>query len=227
MSEYIVYKKIFSAFIFVRNASPCLYSRSEDDYSEGEEEEEDGEEEEEYDGEIPQPELEPRSRRCLVGDVCVIPGENSSEEEEENEEEEDDEGHDMCAEDSDSDGPVLYKDEDSDEDEEDEPPSSKNLLYLKKKKKMATLSFFFYCFYASLHLITPLLGLCPGALASRVKRKDTLALKLSSRPCAPDRDRFQERSSRDDQPPGQTGLTWQSREQWEAIRTQIGTALTR
>lgn len=85
-----------------------------------------------------------------------------------------------------------------------------------------------YCFCASSHLTTPLLGLYPGALASRVKRKDTLALKLSSRPCAPERDRFtQERSSRDDQPPGQTGLTWQSREQWEAIRTQIGTALTR
>ncbi|XP_033497015.1 phosphatase and actin regulator 4B isoform X3 [Epinephelus lanceolatus] len=168
---------------------------SEDDYSEEEEEEEeDDEEEEEYDGEIPQPELEPRSRRCLVGDagVCVIPGGNSSEEEEEGEEEEGDEEeeHDMHGEDSDSDGPVLYKDEESDEDEEDEPPLS--------------------------------------ALASRVKRKDTLALKLSSRPCAPDRDRFtQERSSRDDQPPGQTGLTWQSREQWEAIRTQIGTALTR
>ncbi|XP_049902845.1 phosphatase and actin regulator 4B isoform X6 [Epinephelus moara] len=169
---------------------------SEDDYSEEEEEEEeDDEEEEEYDGEIPQPELEPRSRRCLVGDagVCVIPGGNSSEEEEEEGEEEEgdeEEEHDMHGEDSDSDGPVLYKDEESDEDEEDEPPLS--------------------------------------ALASRVKRKDTLALKLSSRPCAPDRDRFtQERSSRDDQPPGQTGLTWQSREQWEAIRTQIGTALTR
>ncbi|KAM7382685.1 hypothetical protein PAMP_002404 [Pampus punctatissimus] len=166
---------------------------SEDDYSE-EDEEEDDEEEEEYDGEIPQPELEPRSRRCLVGDagVCVIPGGNSSEEEDEEDEEEDDEGgdHDMHGEDSDSDGPVLYKDEDSDEDEEDEPP--------------------------------------PSALASRVKRKDTLALKLSNRPFAPDRDRFtQERSTRDDQPPGQTGLTWQSREQWEAIRTQIGTALTR
>lgn len=170
---------------------------SEDDYSEEEEEEEDDEEEEEYDGEIPQPELEPRSRRCLVGDagVCVIPRGNSNEEEEEEEEdedeeeEEDEEGeHDMHGEDSDSDGPV-HKDEDSDEDE-DEPPLS--------------------------------------ALASRVKRKDTLALKLSSRPSAPDRDRFtQERSSRDDQPPGQTGLTWQSREQWEAIRTQIGTALTR
>lgn len=165
---------------------------SEDDYSE--EEEEDDEEEEEYDGEIPQPELEPRSRRCLVGDagVCVIPGGNSSEEEEDEEEEDEDgEGdHDIHEDDSDSEGPVLYKDEDSDEDEEDEPP--------------------------------------PSALASRVKRKDTLALKLSSRPSAPERDRFtQERGSRDDQPPGQTNLTWQSREQWEAIRTQIGTALTR
>lgn len=158
---------------------------SEDDYSE--EDEEDDEEEEEYDGEIPQPELEPRSRRCLVGDagVCVIPAENSSEEEDE-----DDGQQDMGGEDSDSDGPVLYKDEDSDEDEEDEPP--------------------------------------PSALASRVKRKDTLALKLSSRPCAPERDRFtQERGTRDDHPPGHNNLTWQSREQWEAIRTQIGTALTR
>ncbi|XP_018542134.1 phosphatase and actin regulator 4B isoform X3 [Lates calcarifer] len=171
---------------------------SEDDYSEEEEEEEeeDDEEEEEYDGEIPQPELEPRTRRCLVGDagVCVIPGGNSSEEEEEEDDEEQDDDeedeHDMHREDSDSDGPVHHKDEDSDEDEEDEPP--------------------------------------PSALASRVKRKDTLALKLSSRPSAPNRDRFtQDRSSRDDQPPGQTGLTWQSREQWEAIRTQIGTALTR
>uniref|UniRef100_A0A8C6P2L6 Phosphatase and actin regulator 4 n=1 Tax=Nothobranchius furzeri TaxID=105023 RepID=A0A8C6P2L6_NOTFU len=160
---------------------PSPTAESEDDYSE-EEEEEDDEEEEEYDGEIPQPELEPRSRRCLVGDagICIIPGGNSSDEEEE-----EDEDGDHKREDSESDAP---KDEDSDE--EDEPP--------------------------------------PSALASRVKRKDTLALKLSSRPCAPDRDRFtQERSSREDQPPGQTGLTWQSREQWEAIRTQIGTALTR
>lgn len=88
---------------------------------EDEEDEEDDEEEEEYDGEIPQPELEPRSRRCLVGDagVCVIPAENSSEEEDE-----DDGQQDMGGEDSDSDGPVLYKDEDSDEDEEDEPPPS-------------------------------------------------------------------------------------------------------
>lgn len=79
---------------------------------------------EEYDGEIPQPELEPRSRRCFVGDagVCIIPGENSSEEEEDDDEE--DEEHNMHG-DSDSDGPVLYKDEDSDEDEEDEPPLSR------------------------------------------------------------------------------------------------------
>ncbi|XP_028326256.1 phosphatase and actin regulator 4B isoform X3 [Gouania willdenowi] len=162
---------------------------SEDDYSE-EEEDEDDEEDDEYDGEIPQPELEPRTRRCLVGDVgiCVIPGENSSEEEEENEDE--DGELNMRGEDSDSDDPALHKNEDSDEDEEDEPPLS--------------------------------------ALASRVKRKDTLALKLSGRSSIPDRDRYcHDRSSRDNAPPGQTGLTWQSREQWEAIRTQIGTALTR
>lgn len=54
---------------------------AEDDYSE---EDEDDEEEEAYDGEIPQPELEPRSRRCMVGEpnISVIPeGPNSSEEE--------------------------------------------------------------------------------------------------------------------------------------------------
>lgn len=103
--------------------------RSEDDYSEEEEEDEDDddddedeEEDDEYDGEIPQPELEPRSRRCLVGDagVCVIPGGNSCEEEEDEQEE-----HDMHGQDSDSDGPVLYKDDDSEE-EEDEPPLSKH-----------------------------------------------------------------------------------------------------
>uniref|UniRef100_A0A8C7WTE6 Phosphatase and actin regulator 4 n=1 Tax=Oryzias sinensis TaxID=183150 RepID=A0A8C7WTE6_9TELE len=147
-----------------------LSNRSEDDYSE----EEDDEEEEEYDGEIPQPELEPRSRLCLIGDagVCFLPGENGSEGEEVEEDEEEEEGeHHMREDDSDSDGPMLHKDED----EENEPP--------------------------------------PSALASKVKRKDTLALKLGSRSCVPDRDRF--------------GLTWQSREQWEAIRTQIGTALSR
>lgn len=109
-------------------------TRAEDDYSEEEEEEEDDEDDEEveeYDGEIPQPELEPRSRRCLVGDagVCIIPGENSSEEEEEENEEDEDDEHNVHGEDSDSDGPVLYKDEDSDEDEEDEPPPSKTQLF--------------------------------------------------------------------------------------------------
>lgn len=159
----------------------------------------------------------------MVGDagVCIIPGENSSEEEED--EEDDDEEHNMHGEDSDSDGPVLYKDEDSDEDEEDEPPPSKTeCLHFHGHCKSRFVRWYFQ---AVLHTRSRPRS---GALASRVKRKDTLALKLSSRPCAPDRDRFiQERSGRDEQPPGQTGLTWQSREQWEAIRTQIGTALTR
>ncbi|XP_064804914.1 phosphatase and actin regulator 4B-like isoform X4 [Oncorhynchus masou masou] len=167
---------------------------AEDDYSE---EEEDDDEEEEYDGELPQPELEPRSRRCMVGDpsINVIPeGPNSSEEEEEEEEEQD-----LQREDSDSDGPVFYKDENSDEDEEDEPP--------------------------------------PSALASRVRRKDTLALKLSNRH-APEKHAREDKSSSHTERrtpghtpghthQGSTGLTWQSREQWEAIRTQIGSALTR
>ncbi|XP_051575537.1 phosphatase and actin regulator 4B-like isoform X4 [Myxocyprinus asiaticus] len=153
----------------------------EDDYSD--------EEEEDYDEEEPppdhhpfpysQPELEPRSRRCLVGDlsVSVIPEGNDSSEEEDEEE-------DQQPEESDSDGPVLYKDDESDEDEDDDSP--------------------------------------PSALASRVKRKDTLALKLSSRPSAPDR-QAPERQAKVEH----TGLSWQSKEQWEAIRTQIGTALTR
>lgn len=99
-------------------------TRSEDDYSEEEDEEDEDDDEEEYDGEIPQPELEPRSRRCLVGDgVCVIPGD--SEEEEDNEEEDDEGRGGMCGEDSDSDGSVLYKEDSSDEDEEDEPPLSR------------------------------------------------------------------------------------------------------
>lgn len=119
--------QIHASFVSII-ACVCIFPRSEDDYSE--EEEEDDEEEEEYDGEIPQPELEPRSRRCLVGDagVCVIPGGNSSEEEEEDEEEDEEEEEDEDGvrdmHDSDSDGPLHHKDEDSDE--EDEPPTSKN-----------------------------------------------------------------------------------------------------
>ncbi|XP_016143505.1 phosphatase and actin regulator 4B-like isoform X3 [Sinocyclocheilus grahami] len=157
----------------------------EDDYSDEEEEEEDDDDDDEepLPDHLPspqsQPELEPRSRRCLVGDlsVSVIPEGNNSSEEEEDEE-------DHQPEESDSDGPVLYKDDESDEDDDDDSP--------------------------------------PSALASRVKRKDTLALKLSSRPCAPDR-QAPERQAKVEH----TGLSWQSKEQWEAIRTQIGSALTR
>ncbi|XP_052000523.1 phosphatase and actin regulator 4B-like isoform X2 [Xyrauchen texanus] len=155
----------------------------EDDYSDEEDEEEDDYEENPPSDNLPspqsQPELEPRSRRCLVGDlsVSVIPEGNNSSEEEEDEE-------DQQPEDSDSDGPVLYKYNESDEEEEDDSP--------------------------------------PSALASRVKRKDTLALKLSSRPSAPDR-QAPERQAKVEH----TSLSWQSKEQWEAIRTQIGTALTR
>ncbi|KAI5628947.1 phosphatase and actin regulator 4B isoform X3, partial [Silurus asotus] len=148
--------------------------------------EEEEEEEEEDEDEPPpehlphpqmQPDMEPRSRRCLVGDVNIriMPEGSDSSEDEEREE-------DQQADESDSDGPVLYKEEESDE-EDDSPPSS---------------------------------------LASRVRRKDTLALKLSSRPSAPDR-QIPERQTRMEY----TGLSWQSKEQWEAIRTQIGSALTR
>ncbi|XP_018610274.1 phosphatase and actin regulator 4B isoform X3 [Scleropages formosus] len=155
---------------------------NEEDYTDEEEEEDEDDDDLPLPPEHlppPQPELEPRSRRCLVGDlsVSIIPeaeGPASSEEEDIDEEEAEEEEQ---ADDSDSDGPVLYKDEDSD-DEDD--------------------------FHSS-------------ALASRVKRKDTLALKLSSRPSAPDRQAKEELGS----------LIWESREQWEAVRTQIGTALTR
>ncbi|XP_041963629.1 phosphatase and actin regulator 4B isoform X2 [Alosa sapidissima] len=171
-----------------------------DDYSDEDEEDDEMDEEDEPPSEHlhpTQPELEPRSRRCIVGDpsISVIPEGGDSSEEEDEEDEED--GARRMGEESDSDGPVLYKDEDSDEDEEDEEP--------------------------------------PSALASRVKRKDTLALKLSSRPSAPDRQQAERERPVRDRPPGpdwpgrgeHTGLSWQSKEQWEAIRAQIGTALTR
>lgn len=109
-------------------------------------------------------EMEPRSRRALVGDprVTVIPeggGPGDSEEE------------------SDSDGPILYRDDDEDEDEEG-PPSG---------------------------------------LASRVKRKDTLALKLER----------QERLEREDSQENHDNMSWNNQEQWVAVRNKIGTALTR
>ncbi|XP_051991705.1 phosphatase and actin regulator 4A-like isoform X6 [Xyrauchen texanus] len=111
-----------------------------------------------------QPELEPRSRRGLVGDprVTVIPedgGPGNSEDEE----------------DSDSDGPINYRDEEDDDDEEDVPTSG---------------------------------------LASRVKRKDTLAMKL-------------ERQQEKEQSQEQDNSTWKNKEQWEALRNQIGSTLTR
>uniref|UniRef100_A0A3Q2NY21 Phosphatase and actin regulator 4 n=1 Tax=Fundulus heteroclitus TaxID=8078 RepID=A0A3Q2NY21_FUNHE len=111
-----------------------------------------------------QPDLEPRSRRGLIGDprVTVIPETDSHEDSED---------------DSDSDGPILYR-EDDDSDEEGGPASG---------------------------------------LASRVKRKDTLALKLERR----------EKLIREAEQDSQEGMSWTNREQWEAVRNKIGTALTR
>ncbi|XP_071229678.1 phosphatase and actin regulator 4A isoform X4 [Salvelinus alpinus] len=57
----------------------------------------------------------------------------------------------------------------------------------------------------------------PSALASRVTRKDTLALKL---------ERQQEREEQEGGE-GQDGVGRQSREQWEALRNKIGTTLNR
>ncbi|TSK28164.1 Phosphatase and actin regulator 4A [Bagarius yarrelli] len=51
-------------------------------------------------------------------------------------------------------------------------------------------------------------------LAGRVKRKDTLALKM-------------EKQQEKDEKQGQENGTWKNREQWEAVRHKIGTTLTR
>ncbi len=53
-----------------------------------------------------------------------------------------------------------------------------------------------------------------GGLASRVKRKDTLALKL-------------ERQLEKEQSQDQENSVWDNKEQWEAIRNKISTTLTR
>uniref|UniRef100_A0A3P9PI27 Phosphatase and actin regulator 4 n=1 Tax=Poecilia reticulata TaxID=8081 RepID=A0A3P9PI27_POERE len=113
-----------------------------------------------------QPELEPRSRRGLIGDprVTVIPEQGGHEDED----------------DSDSDGPINYRDDEEEEDDEEGPASG---------------------------------------LASRVKRKDTLALKL-------ERQEKHEREQREGQE-NQEGMTWNNREQWVAVRNRIGTTLTR
>uniref|UniRef100_A0A3B3Y4I1 Phosphatase and actin regulator 4 n=1 Tax=Poecilia mexicana TaxID=48701 RepID=A0A3B3Y4I1_9TELE len=113
-----------------------------------------------------QPELEPRSRRGLIGDprVTVIPEQGGHEDED----------------DSDSDGPIHYRDDEEEDDDEEGPASG---------------------------------------LASRVKRKDTLALKL-------ERQEKHEREQREGQE-NQEGMTWNNREQWMAVRNRIGTTLTR
>lgn len=56
-------------------------------------------------------------------------------------------------------------------------------------------------------------SLCKGALANRVKRKDTLAMKLSSRPSEPELNLN----------------SWprKSKEEWNEIRHQIGNTLIR
>ncbi|XP_041867450.1 phosphatase and actin regulator 4A isoform X2 [Melanotaenia boesemani] len=108
-----------------------------------------------------QPNLEPRSRTGLVEDprVSVIPEGGGPEE------------------DSDSDGPILYRDDKEEEDDDDDEEGP------------------------------------PSGLASRVNRKDTLALKL-------------ERQERDAQE-NQDGMSWNNKEQWLAVRNKIGTTLTR
>ncbi|XP_075968974.1 phosphatase and actin regulator 4A isoform X2 [Anarhichas minor] len=112
-----------------------------------------------------QPELEPRSRRGLVGDlrVSVIHEGGGSEDSEE----------------SDSDGPILYRDDDDDDDEDEEGPPT-------------------------------------GGLASRVKRKDSLALRQ-------ERQEREERESQEEQ----DSMSWQNEEQWTAVRSKISTTLTR
>lgn len=63
--------------------------------------------------------------------------------------------------------------------------------------------------YLSAHCVS-------GGLASRVKRKDTLALKLER----------QEREEKDSQE-SDVSTSWNNREQWEELRNRIGTTLNR
>lgn len=58
-----------------------------------------------------------------------------------------------------------------------------------------------------------LLSAGAGGLASRVKRKDTLALRLER----------QEREANENH----DGSSWTNKEQWEELRNRIGTTLTR
>lgn len=72
-----------------------------------------------------------------------------------------------------------------------------------------------YVFYYIVALLTDYLWvMCvAGGLASRVKRKDTLALKL-------------EREERDAQE-NHDSMSWINREQWVELRNRIGTTLNR
>ncbi|XP_035038086.2 phosphatase and actin regulator 4A isoform X7 [Hippoglossus stenolepis] len=119
-----------------------------------------------------QPDMEPRSRRGLIGDprVSIIPEVGGHE---------DSEG-------SDSDGPILYRDEDDDDDDDDDEDDEEGP---------------------------------PSGLLSRVKRKDTLALRL-------ERQERQEREERDPQE-NHDSRTWQNKEQWMAMRNKISSTLTR
>lgn len=124
-----------------------------------------------------QPDLEPRSRRGLVGVIPEGPGHGKEEE-------------------SDSDGPVPYRDEDDEDEDEDVPVGKTDPRRDPDLRGPAD----------------PHSGfLVPGGLASRVRRKDTLALRL-------ERQEAQE---------NQGSLSWSSREQWEEMRNRIGTTLTR
>lgn len=114
-----------------------------------------------------QRELEPRSRRGMVVDprVSVI---------------HEGDGGPGDSEESDSDGPILYREDE--EDDEDLPT---------------------------------------GGLASRVKRKDTLALRLERQ----EREEREEREREADE--NHDGSSWTNRQQWEELRNKIGTTLTR
>ncbi|XP_069612811.1 phosphatase and actin regulator 4 isoform X1 [Ranitomeya imitator] len=109
-----------------------------------------------------------RASRVYIGDVpavTVIPSYIPPCLQEEDEDE--------CVSDSDSEGPILYKEEEEEEEDDDSSTS---------------------------------------ALANKVKRKDTLAMKLGGKPSPQEQD---------------TELPHRSREEWNQIREQIGSQLNR
>ncbi|KAG5842533.1 hypothetical protein ANANG_G00178630 [Anguilla anguilla] len=64
-------------------------------------------------------------------------------------------------------------------------------------------------------------------LASKVQRKDTLALRLGGRSSGSEETREAREAREEQEEREQEETSWQSREQWESVRSQIGTALTR